>query len=96
MLYVPFFILLIVFFFFFVYPHFISYKEDLIKVNESQYIALFVFSGSVKDIFNLVSRASFCYKRKARKRNISNTWLEFAQTEGIFFRINYGIRGRRY
>ena len=36
--------------------------------------------------------------RKAKKRpwNTSNAWLESAQIEGIFFRINYGIRTRRY
>ena len=38
-------------------------------------------------VFNLVPSASFRYKRKAKKRlwNTSNTWLKFAQIEGIFF-----------
>ena len=42
--------------------------------------------------------ASFRYKRKAKKRawNTSNRWLKFIQTEGIFFRINYKIRGWWY
>ena len=37
--------------------------------------------------FNLVPSASFRYKRKTKKRpwNTSNTWLKFAQIEGIFF-----------
>ena len=40
----------------------------------------------------------FCYKRKAKKRlwDALNTWLKFAQIEGIFFQINYGIHGRQY
>ena len=47
---------------------------------------------------NLVPSASFRYKKKAEKRlwNTSNTWLKFAQIEGIFFRINYRIYGRQY
>ena len=46
---------------------------------------------------NVVPSAPFHYKKKAEKRawNTSNTWLKFAQIEGIFFRINFGIRGRR-
>ena len=47
---------------------------------------------------SLVPSLSFRYKRSAKKRhwNTSNTWLEFAQIESIFFRINYGIRGWWY
>ena len=47
---------------------------------------------------NLDPSASFRYKRKAKKRpwNTLITWSKFAQMEGIFFRINYEIRGRYY
>ena len=48
---------------------------------------------------NLVPGASFRFiVRKAKKRpwNTLSTSLAFAQVEGIFFRINYGTRGRRY
>ena len=40
--------------------------------------------------------ASFHYKGKAKNRpwNTLNMWSEFAEIEGIFFRINYEIRGR--
>ena len=46
---------------------------------------------------NLVSNTSFRYKREAKKRpwKSSNMWLKFAQIEGIFFKINYGICGQR-
>ena len=55
-----------------------------------------------RSLFNnfciLVPSASFGYKRKAKKRpwNTWNMWFKFFQIEGIFFRINYGIRGRWY
>ena len=41
-------------------------------------------------------RASFHYKRKVKERlwDTSNTWLKFAQLEGIFFKTNYQIRGQ--
>ena len=37
----------------------------------------------------------FAIKKRRKKRpwNTSNMWLKFAQIEGIFFRINYRIRG---
>ena len=40
--------------------------------------------------FNLFPSASFPYKRKAKKRpwNNSNTWLNIAEIEDIFLRIN--------
>ena len=48
------------------------------------------------DSNNLVPSTSFRYERKAKERpwNTSNTWLKYVQIEGIFFRINSGIRGR--
>ena len=57
------------------------------------YIGIYVFMHVY--MCNLVPRTSFRYNRKAKKRpwNTSNTRFEFAQIEGIFFRINYGIRG---
>ena len=33
---------------------------------------------------------------KKRRWNTSNTWFKFSQTKGIFFRINYRIRGQQY
>ena len=47
---------------------------------------------------NLDPSTSFRYKRKAKSRpwNTLNTLLKFDQIEGIFFRINYGMHGRRY
>ena len=47
---------------------------------------------------NLVPSASFHYERKSKKRpwNTSNTGSKFAVKDGIFLRVNYGIRGRRY
>ena len=40
-----------------------------------------------KKFCNIVPSASFRYKKKTKKRpwNTSNTWLKFAQVEGIFF-----------
>ena len=45
----------------------------------------------------LVPSASFCYKRKVKKRhwNTSNTRLKLAQIAGIIFRINCRVRGWR-
>ena len=47
---------------------------------------------------NIIPSRSFRHKGKAKKRprNNSNMSLKFAQIEGIFLRINYGIPERRY
>ena len=54
--------------------------------------------SDVQPVYNLDPSAFFRYKRKAKKSlwNTSDMWLKFAQIEDIFFRINYGIRGRQY
>ena len=43
-------------------------------------------------------QCNFSLKRKLKKwpLNSPNTWLKFAQIEGIFFRINYEIRWGEY
>ena len=65
-------------------PHYCGDFSILTRENK-------IFLLEVKEsLFNLVPSALFCYKKKAKKRhwNALDTWLKFAQIEGIFFRIN--------
>ena len=78
--------------------HFVLLQSDntyLTKFDEINPVWFFRFNNIkyVSLIHTLVLSASF---RKKRPRNNSNTSLKFVQIEGIFFRINYGIHGRRY
>ena len=64
----------------------IEHWEEMGKIKKSPH------SG------NLVCSVSFRCKKKVKNRpwNTSSMRLKFAQIEGIFFRINDGIRGWRY
>ena len=61
--------------------------------NKVRVKSMLCFIRILTYFLNLVPSASFCYKRKAKKRpwNTSNTWSKFVQIEGIFFRINTSV-----
>ena len=69
--------------------------DHLVKLLSNHYATL---SPKSHENISLVPSVSFRYKRKAKKRlwNTSNTRSKFAQIEGMFLRISYGIRGWRY